>query len=630
MALGAALWMGLSPAVQAAPVFVRTAALTLAGNSNLVTAAVDAAGTNAYFVNGTGTVTKVRLSDFTELSSLTVAGVTSVGAAAIDTGLNQLYFTAKVSGVVKLIRVNLGSFTHAPGTDQLTLRSDAINVPTAFAVDAAGHLGYVAAGKSSASNPAEMIRVNLSTFAVSFRKNATFPDDLNTVAGALDGSYFYGPSTTIYLSGRLAIGRVILSSLALDAPTAQPSGSPSPRIGLIDTTAGEAFFTTTAGVVWRVKTGSFPSAASVALAGSPNPASGIIDRQNRFLFVGTSESPGKIKRVDLATFAASGELTMNAGENNLSCAVYDSVAGYGYFGTNTSPARVVKVQLSNFAGSPPVNLTLPTLSGSAIQTQTLTGADGSWGGSPSGFARQWRRCNSAGAACVDIGGATGTTHLLGVADVGSTIRFRVTATNGSGSTSADSAASAVVQASVVAVSSLSLSPSTVQGGTATHGTVTLGSAAPAGGSSVALASADTAVASVPSSVLVAAGQTSAGFTIDTFAVAANTTVVVSATAGGQTRNATLTVTAESEEKPPHVFPNPYRPAAAGSLTLQDLPVQTAVKVVAADGPFVRSLTTDVNGAASWDGLTESGEPAPSGIYLVLVEKRAPVKIALQR
>jgi hypothetical protein len=42
------------------------------------------------------------------------------------------------------------------------------------------------------------------------------------------------------------------------------------------------------------------------------------------------------------------------------------------------------------------------------------------------------------------------------------------------------------------------------------------------------------------------------------------------------------------------------------------------------------LTTDVNGAASWDGLTESGEPAPSGIYLVLVEKRAPVKIALQR
>jgi hypothetical protein len=56
----------------------------------------------------------------------------------------------------------------------------------------------------------------------------------------------------------------------------------------------------------------------------------------------------------------------------------------------------------------------------------------------------------------------------------------------------------------------------------------------------------------------------------------------------------------------------------------------AVKVVAADGRFVRSLTTDVNGAASWDGLTESGEPAPSGIYLVLVEKRAPVKIALQR
>lgn len=630
MGLGAALWMSLSPALEAAPVFVRTGALTLAGNSNLVAAAVDAAGTNAYFVNGTGTVTKIRLSDFTEQSSLTVAGVTSVGAAAIDTGLNQLYFTAKVSGVVKLVRVQLASFTHTPGSDQLTLRSDAINVPTAFAVDATGHLGYVAAGKSSASNPAEMIRINLSTFAVSFRKNATFPDDLNTVAGAIDGSYFYGPSTTLYLSGRFAIGRVILSSLVLDAPTAQPSGSPSARIGLVDTSAGEAFFTTTTGVVWRVKTGSFPSAASVALAGSPTPASGILDRQNRFLFVGTSESPGKIKRVDLATFGASGELTMNAGENNLSCAVYDSVAGYGYFGTNTSPARIVKVQLSNFLGSPPVNLSLPTVSGSPIQTQTLTGTDGSWGGSPSGFSRQWRRCNSAGAACFDIGGATGTTYVLGVGDVGSTVRFRVTASNGSGSTAADSSATAVVQASVVAVASLALSPSTVQGGTATHGAVTLVSAAPAGGSSVALTSLDSAVASVPTSVLVPAGQTSAGFSVDTFAVASDTAVTLRATAGGQTRNASLTVTAESEEKPPHVFPNPYRPAAAGPLTLQDLPVQTAAKIVAADGRFVRSLTTDVNGTATWDGLTEDGEPAPSGIYLVLVEKRAPVKIALQR
>lgn len=630
MGFGAALWMGLSPALEAAPVFVRTDARILAGNSNLVTAAVDAAGTNAYFVNGTGTVTKIRLSDFTELSSLTVAGVSSVGSAAIDTGLNQLYFTAKVSGVVKLVRVNLAAFTHTPGTDQLTLRSDAINVPTAFAVDTVGHLGYVAAGKSSAANPAEMIRVNLSTFAVSFRKNATFPDDLNTVAGAIDGSYFYGPSTTLYLSGRFAIGRVILSSLVLDAPTAQPSGSPSARIGLVDTSAGEAFFTTTTGVVWRVKTGSFPSAASVALAGSPTPASGILDRQNRFLFVGTSESPGKIKRVDLTTFGASGELTMNAGENNLSCAVYDSVAGYGYFGTNTSPARIVKVQLSNFLGSPPVNLSLPTVSGSPIQTQTLTGTDGSWGGSPSGFSRQWRRCNSAGAACFDIGGATGTTYVLGVGDVGSTVRFRVTASNGSGSTAADSSATAVVQASVVAVASLALSPSTVQGGTATHGAVTLVSAAPAGGSSVALTSLDSAVASVPTSVLVPAGQTSAGFSVDTFAVASDTAVTLRATAGGQTRNASLTVTAESEEKPPHVFPNPYRPAAAGPLTLQDLPVQTAAKIVAADGRFVRSLTTDVNGTATWDGLTEDGEPAPSGIYLVLVEKRAPVKIALQR
>jgi hypothetical protein len=71
---------------------------------------------------------------------------------------------------------------------------------------------------------------------------------------------------------------------------------------------------------------------------------------------------------------------------------------------------------------------------------------GSWSGSPEiQRAYQWRRCDSAGANCVDITAATGTTYTLTAADVGRTIRVRETATNADGTGSADSAATAVVK-----------------------------------------------------------------------------------------------------------------------------------------------------------------------------------------
>lgn len=93
----------------------------------------------------------------------------------------------------------------------------------------------------------------------------------------------------------------------------------------------------------------------------------------------------------------------------------------------------------------PTNTTLPTISGSAVQGQTLTASPGSWSGdTPMTFAYQWQRCNSSGASCNSISGETGTTRLIDSGDVGSTLRVKVTATNASGSTSATSNATAVI------------------------------------------------------------------------------------------------------------------------------------------------------------------------------------------
>ena len=94
-----------------------------------------------------------------------------------------------------------------------------------------------------------------------------------------------------------------------------------------------------------------------------------------------------------------------------------------------------------------------------------------------------------------------------------------------------------------ALSSLSLSPTGVTGGNSSTGTVTLTSAAPAGGASVALSSSNTAAATVPASVTVPAGSTSATFTVSTSSVSSNTSSTISASYGGVSRTAILAVNA---------------------------------------------------------------------------------------
>src|SRR5262249_13100677 len=90
-------------------------------------------------------------------------------------------------------------------------------------------------------------------------------------------------------------------------------------------------------------------------------------------------------------------------------------------------------------------------------------------------------------------------------------------------------------------SGVSLNPATVVGGNPSTGTVTLNGSALAGGASVALSSSNTAVAGVPASVTVLAGNNSATFTITTSTVTSSTPVTITADFGGGQPAATLTV-----------------------------------------------------------------------------------------
>jgi subtilisin family serine protease len=102
---------------------------------------------------------------------------------------------------------------------------------------------------------------------------------------------------------------------------------------------------------------------------------------------------------------------------------------------------------SGSTGTPPSSTAAPTIGGSPQAGQTLSVSSGTWSGTaPITYAYQWRHCDSAGAACVDVAGATGSTYALGSSDVGFTLRASVAAANAYGSATATSGQTVVVAA----------------------------------------------------------------------------------------------------------------------------------------------------------------------------------------
>jgi uncharacterized protein (TIGR03437 family) len=89
--------------------------------------------------------------------------------------------------------------------------------------------------------------------------------------------------------------------------------------------------------------------------------------------------------------------------------------------------------------------------------------------------------------------------------------------------------------------SFTLNPATVTGGNNSTGTVTISAPAPVAGLAVNLSTNNPFVAQIPSFVVVTSGQTVASFTITIPTLAASQTATITASAGGVSQSATLTV-----------------------------------------------------------------------------------------
>jgi hypothetical protein len=115
------------------------------------------------------------------------------------------------------------------------------------------------------------------------------------------------------------------------------------------------------------------------------------------------------------------------------------------------------------SAAPPANTAPPTISGTPQVGQTLTAANGTWTNNPTSFSYQWVRCNAGGNACAPVANGTSRTYTLVGADAGRTIRVRVTATNADGSTTAESAQTAVITPAASTEGPRNTEPPTITG-----------------------------------------------------------------------------------------------------------------------------------------------------------------------
>jgi len=131
---------------------------------------------------------------------------------------------------------------------------------------------------------------------------------------------------------------------------------------------------------------------------------------------------------------------------------------------------------------------------------------------------------------------------------------------------AQTAVLTVTPPSTLSLFSLYVDPINVAGGTSSIGTVVLSGPAPNGGADVALTSSDMTVAAVPSRVRVKGGDTSATFTINTFAVTSTASIAISGSFGQLAQQDVLTVIPITSIRLLSLSLSPVSVTGGGSLT----------------------------------------------------------------
>jgi hypothetical protein len=130
--------------------------------------------------------------------------------------------------------------------------------------------------------------------------------------------------------------------------------------------------------------------------------------------------------------------------SGLSCGTSYSFAVQAYNASGSGSTSTISAASAPCASGSPTNTALPTVRGQDTVGTKLRGSRGTWSGHPSSYDYQWLRCDTVGANCAAIAGATAQNYVQRSVDQGLTVRLQVTATNGGGSAKALSHQTSVI------------------------------------------------------------------------------------------------------------------------------------------------------------------------------------------
>src|SRR5947208_1836781 len=266
----------------------------------------------------------------------------------------------------------------------------------------------------------------------------------------------------------------------------------------------------------------------------------------------------------VASSPTNGRGTMTVSSGTGGNAVIYMISASTFVAVSLNDPNPAVLLFEQSATSPPPTLTITSLT---LSPTSVTGGNSSTGTvtlsgpAPSGGAQVALSSSDTSVATVPssvtvAAGATSATFAVSTSTVSASTMVTISASY-AGVTKTASLTVNPAPPPTPTLTSLTLSPTSVIGGRSSTGTVALSGPAPSGGAQVALSSRDTSVATVPSSVTVAAGATSATFTVRTSAVSESTTVIISASYASLTKTASLTVN-----------PAPPPPPTLSSLTLR--------------------------------------------------------------
>jgi len=506
--------------------------------------------------NVTGTVPKA------------VAGVLTGNGA----GSFSLTFDENFCGAPRSVTATPGTYTvESNGRTTMTLNGDGVvgylvdtNEAFLFSTDPTVLLGFGepqtagALTNSSVAGPYAGVATDPTAFTVNvfsgeFSANGASPTgslaghvDIGAASGSQSGASFaatYAVSSsptngrgTVNLtspSGGSAVAYVISPTKFVVVPMSDPN----PAVWEFDRAPSGSAVATLSAVALNPTsvTGGATSTGTVTLSG-PAPTGGAVVS----LSSNNTTAARAPASVTVAAGATSASFTVSTSAVTTATTVTISAA---YAGATRTATLTVN------PGTPPlVTLSSLTLNPTSVTggTQSSTGTVTLSGAAPSGGAVVTLSSNNTAAARVPASvtvaaGATTASFTVSTSAVSAATAVTISAAYG-GTTRTATLTVNPAAPPPATLASLSLNPTAVTGGTqSSTGTVTLSGAAPSGGAVVSLSSNNTGAARVPASVTVAAGATTASFTVNTSAVITSTTVTITAAYGGTTRAATLTV-----------------------------------------------------------------------------------------